>query len=91
MRPAGLEEVERAQADGRWDSAYAGQRLATVPEDLQQALDRNPEAQAFFTTLDSANRYAVFYRIDDAKKPETRARRIEQYVAMLAEHRKLHD
>ena len=91
MKPAGLQEVERARADGRWDSAYAGQRLATVPEDFQQALDRHPEAQVFFATLDSANRYAILYRIDDAKKPETRARRIEQYVAMLAEHRKLHD
>jgi uncharacterized protein YdeI (YjbR/CyaY-like superfamily) len=90
MKPAGLVEVERARADGRWEAAYEGQSRATIPEDLQRELDRNPEAKAFFETLDSANRYAILYRIQDAKRPETRARRIEQYVAMLAEHRKLH-
>jgi uncharacterized protein YdeI (YjbR/CyaY-like superfamily) len=90
MKPAGLVEVEQARADGRWEAAYEGQSRATIPEDLQRELDRNPEAKAFFATLDSANRYAILYRIQDAKRPETRARRIEQYVAMLAEHRKLH-
>jgi uncharacterized protein YdeI (YjbR/CyaY-like superfamily) len=90
MKQAGLAEVERARADGRWEAAYEGQSRATIPEDLQRELDRNPEAKAFFETLDSANRYAILYRIQDAKRPETRARRIEQYVAMLAEHRKLH-
>jgi uncharacterized protein YdeI (YjbR/CyaY-like superfamily) len=90
MKPAGLLEVERARADGRWDGVYEGQRRATVPEDLQRELDRNRQAKAFFETLDSANRYAILYRIADAKRPETRARRIEQYVAMLAERKKLH-
>jgi uncharacterized protein YdeI (YjbR/CyaY-like superfamily) len=90
MEPAGLREVEAAKADGRWDAAYAGQRTATVPEDLQQALDANPAAAAFFAALDSANRYAVLYRVQDAKKPETRARRIEKYVEMLAAGEKLH-
>jgi uncharacterized protein YdeI (YjbR/CyaY-like superfamily) len=90
MEPAGLREVEAAKADGRWDAAYAGQRTATVPEDLQQALDANPAAAAFFAALDSANRYAVLYRVQDAKKRETRARRIEKYVAMLAAGEKLH-
>ncbi len=90
MRPAGLAEIERARADGRWDAAYAGQRSATVPDDLQRALDANPAARDFFATLDGANRYAVLYRIHDAKKPETRARRIEKYVAMLAAGETIH-
>jgi uncharacterized protein YdeI (YjbR/CyaY-like superfamily) len=90
MQPAGMREVERARADGRWDAAYASQRNMTVPDDLRAALDANPAASAFFAALDSANRYAVLYRVQDAKKPETRARRIEQYVAMLAAHEKLH-
>jgi len=83
MKPGGLREVERAQADGRWDAAYAGARAATVPEDLQRALDADDEARAFFATLDSANRYTILYRIQDAKRPETRARRIAKYVLML--------
>lgn len=90
MRPAGLREVERAQADGRWDAAYAGARTMTVPDDLQAALDADAAAGAFFATLDSANRYAVLYRVQDAKRPETRARRIAKYVAMLAAGEKLH-
>jgi len=90
MRPPGLAEVERARADGRWDAAYAGQRTAEVPDDLRQALEHHPQAQAFFATLDSANRYAVLFRVEDAKRPETRARRIAQFVAMLEEHRKIH-
>lgn len=90
MLPAGLREVERATADGRWAAAYAGARTAEVPEDLAAALRADPAAEEFFTTLDSANRYAVLYRVQDAKRPETRARRIAQYVAMLAEHRTLH-
>jgi uncharacterized protein YdeI (YjbR/CyaY-like superfamily) len=90
MRPAGLREVERAKADGRWESAYAGQRTIEVPPDLQAALGANPVAQAFFRTLDSTNRYAILYRIHEAKKPETRARRIQKYVAMLAEKRRIH-
>ncbi|MDP9864705.1 MULTISPECIES: YdeI/OmpD-associated family protein [Streptosporangium] len=90
MRPAGLLEIERAKADGRWEAAYDGSRTATVPEDLARALAGNPAAQEFFATLDSRNRYAVLYRVQDAKKAETRARRIEQYVTMLAEHKKIH-
>jgi uncharacterized protein YdeI (YjbR/CyaY-like superfamily) len=90
MQPAGLAAVEAAQADGRWDAAYEGQRTAAVPDDLQAALDASPEAAAFFATLNSVNRYAVLYRIQDAKKPETRARRIEKFIAMLSRHEKLH-
>jgi len=90
MKPAGLREVERAKADGRWDAAYAGARAATVPDDLQRALDADPEARAFFATLDSANRYAILYRVQDAKRPETRTRRIEKYVAMLHAHETIH-
>jgi uncharacterized protein YdeI (YjbR/CyaY-like superfamily) len=85
MRPAGLAQVEAARADGRWDAAYASQRTATVPEDLRTALDANPAAAAAFETLDSQNRYAILYRVQDAKRAETRARRITRFVAMLAE------
>jgi uncharacterized protein YdeI (YjbR/CyaY-like superfamily) len=85
MTAAGLAEVERAKADGRWDAAYAGQRTATVPDDLERELDANPAARELFLALDSRNRYAILYRIDDAKKPETRARRIAKFVAMLSE------
>ena len=85
MKPAGLREVERARADGRWDAAYEAQSKATVPEDLRRELEKNQAAQEFFAALDGTNRYAILYRIQDAKKPETRARRIEKYVAMLTE------
>ena len=90
MQPAGLAEVERAKADGRWDAAYEGQRVATVPDDLQQALEAQPAALGFFETLDSRNRYAILYRVQDAKRQETRARRIAQFVAMLAEGGKIY-
>jgi uncharacterized protein YdeI (YjbR/CyaY-like superfamily) len=90
MQPAGLEQVLKAQQDGRWDAAYEGQRAATVPDDLQRELDENLEAKAFFATLDGTNRYAILYRLQDAKKPETRARRLAKYIAMLGEHEKLH-
>lgn len=90
MRPAGLAEVERAKTDGRWAAAYASQRTAEVPPDLQAALDADPAAAAFFATLNSQNRYAVLYRIGDAKKPQTRAARIEKYVAMCHEGRQIH-
>jgi uncharacterized protein YdeI (YjbR/CyaY-like superfamily) len=86
MRPAGMREVELAREDGRWDAAYAGQRSMAVPEDLERELAGNEAARAFFATLSSANRYAILYRIADAKRPETRARRIAKYVAMLAAH-----
>lgn len=90
MTPAGLREVERAKADGRWEQAYEPQSRVTVPEDLARALERNERAREFFATLDSANRYAVLYRVAQAKRPETRARRIATFVAMLSEHRKIH-
>ena len=90
MKPAGLLEVERARADGRWEAAYESPRAATVPDDLQTALDANDAAREFFATLSGANRYAILYRIADAKRPQTRARRIEKYVEMLAEQRTLH-
>jgi uncharacterized protein YdeI (YjbR/CyaY-like superfamily) len=83
MRPAGLAEVERAKLDGRWDAAYDGARTATVPDDLRRELDARPAAKAFFEALSSQNRYAILYRLQDAKKPETRARRLAKFVAML--------
>jgi uncharacterized protein YdeI (YjbR/CyaY-like superfamily) len=90
MREPGLREIERAKADGRWEAAYASARVATVPDDLAKALRRNKKAAAAFETLDSQNRYAILYRVNDAKKPETRERRIAQFVEMLSEGRKLH-
>ena len=90
MQAAGLRQVELARADGRWDRAYEGQHAATVPDDLRAALAANPAAEAFFATLDGANRYAVLYRVQDAKRPDTRARRIAQFVAMLAAGQSLH-
>jgi uncharacterized protein YdeI (YjbR/CyaY-like superfamily) len=91
MQSPGLVEVERAKRDGRWDAAYDGQRSAAVPEDLAAALAASPRAAAFFATLDAANRYAVLFRVQAPKKPETRARRVEHFVAMLARHEKIHD
>jgi uncharacterized protein YdeI (YjbR/CyaY-like superfamily) len=83
MRPAGLAEVERAKADGRWAAAYESQRLSTVPDDLQAELDARPEAKAFFEGLGKQNRFAILYQLQDAKRPETRARRLAKFVAML--------
>jgi uncharacterized protein YdeI (YjbR/CyaY-like superfamily) len=90
MKQAGLGEVERARADGRWARAYEGSRTAEVPADLATALARNPRARAFFDALDRANRYAILWRVQNAKKPETRARRIEQFVALCAAGKTLH-
>ncbi len=90
MRPAGLAEIDRARADGRWQAAYAGQRTASVPDDLREALAANPEAAAFFETISSVNRYAIIYRIGAVKRPETRARKIGEFVRMLAEHKTIH-
>ncbi|HEV2374697.1 MAG TPA: YdeI/OmpD-associated family protein [Streptosporangiaceae bacterium] len=87
MQPAGLAEVERAKADGRWDAAYEPQRTATVPQDLQAALDADPSAKEFFATLDSRNRYAILHRLGATKTPSARAARIEKYVTMLHEHK----
>ena len=89
MRPAGLEEIERAKANGRWDAAYEPQSTASVPPDFAQALAACPEAEAFFATLTGAKRYSFLYRIQDAKRPETRARRIEKFVAVLAQGKTL--
>ena len=83
MRPAGFAEVERAKADGRWAAAYDRQRFNTVPEDLQTELDTRPEAKAFFEGLNSQNRYTILYQLQDAKRPETRARRLAKFVATL--------
>lgn len=83
MRPAGLAEIERAKRDGRWDRAYDSPSTAAVPDDLRRALDENPRAREFFDRLDSRNRYAILHRIQTAKRAETRARRIEKFVAML--------
>jgi uncharacterized protein YdeI (YjbR/CyaY-like superfamily) len=90
MHPSGWAEVERARADGRWAAAYAGQASMEVPADLAAALDANPDAHAMFARLNSHNRYAVLYRIGTAKRAETRARRIEQFVAMLARGETIH-
>jgi len=90
MKPAGLAEIEKAKASGRWEAAYDSQSRATVPEDLQQELDKNPAAARFFATLDSTNRYAILYRIQEPKKPETRARRIEKFIGMLERGEKVH-
>lgn len=90
MKPAGLREVEQAKTDGRWEAAYEAQSTATVPDDLRRELEKNDRAREFFSTLDSRNRYAILYRIQDAKKPETRVRRLEQYVAMLSKQKKIY-
>jgi uncharacterized protein YdeI (YjbR/CyaY-like superfamily) len=85
-----MAEIEAARADGRWEAAYEGQRTAKVPDDLRAELNANPAAHEFFETLDSANRYAVIYRLNDAKKPETRERRLRKFVAMLERGEKIH-
>ena len=90
LRPAGAAEVDAAKADGRWEAAYEGQRTAKVPDDLQRELDANQAAREFFAGLDSANRYAIVYRLNDAKKPETRERRLRKFVAMLERGEKIH-
>jgi uncharacterized protein YdeI (YjbR/CyaY-like superfamily) len=90
MHPAGRAEIEKAKSDGRWDQAYAGQRTSEVPDDLRAALAACPAAAEFFTTISSVNRYAILYRIGSVKRPETRARKIAQYVQMLANHQTIH-
>jgi uncharacterized protein YdeI (YjbR/CyaY-like superfamily) len=84
MRAGGLREIERAKEDGRWDDAYDPPTTATVPDDFQQALDAEPAARQFFETLGSTKRYSFLYRITDAKRAETRAKRIAEYVELLA-------
>jgi uncharacterized protein YdeI (YjbR/CyaY-like superfamily) len=90
MRSAGLAQVEAAKADGRWEAAYEGQSSAKAPPDLQRELDANPAAAKFFDSLDGANRYAILYRLDEAKKPETRERRLRKFVGMLERGEKIH-
>jgi uncharacterized protein YdeI (YjbR/CyaY-like superfamily) len=90
MKAAGLEAIENAKKNGRWDAAYDSPRGATVPSDFQAALDANARASSFFKTLDGANRYAVLWRIQTVKKAETRARKIQQLIAMLEKEEKIH-
>jgi uncharacterized protein YdeI (YjbR/CyaY-like superfamily) len=90
MRPAGRSEVERAKADGRWRAAYAGQKRSAIPADLRRELDARPAARAFFATLSAQNRYAIIYRLQDAKRPDTRARRLAKFVDMLEAGETLH-
>ena len=90
MRPRGLAEIEKAKSDGRWAAAYAPQSTAEIPEDLGAALDAHPEAKAFFATLRGANRYAVLYRVHDAKTAKTRSARIDKFVSMLARGETVH-
>jgi uncharacterized protein YdeI (YjbR/CyaY-like superfamily) len=91
MAPAGLREVEAARADGRWEAAYDSPATAGVPPDLQAALDADPAAGEFFAGLDRANRYAILYRLQEARRPETRARRLEKFLSMLREGRRIHE
>jgi uncharacterized protein YdeI (YjbR/CyaY-like superfamily) len=91
VRPAGTAEIEAARADGRWEAAYEGQRSAKVPDDLRRELDANPAAAESFAGLDSANRYAIIYRLNEAKKAETRERRLAKFVAMLERGEKIHE
>ncbi len=90
MQPAGLQEVERAKQDGRWDAAYDAPSTATVPDDLQAELDKDPKAAEFWEALSKQNRYAILWRLMDAKKPETRQRRLEQFMEMLRRGDSLH-
>ncbi|WP_010500224.1 YdeI/OmpD-associated family protein [Paenibacillus elgii] len=90
MQPPGLRAIEAAKQNGQWDKAYESQSRATVPDDLQRELDRNPQAKAFFEALDKQNRFAVLFRIHSAKKAETRAKRIQQFVTMLERGEKIY-
>jgi uncharacterized protein YdeI (YjbR/CyaY-like superfamily) len=90
LAPAGVREMEAAQRDGRWDAAYPSPSRMRPPEDLMAALEKYPEAQRFFEGLNSQNRYAILYRLHDAKRPETRARRLEEFVRLLREGKTLH-
>lgn len=90
MKPAGLKAVEAARQDGRWDAAYASQKNISVPEDFQAALDTNKKAKAFFATLNSVNRYAILFRIQTARKAETRAKRIQQFIEILDKNEKIY-
>jgi len=91
MRPAGLKSIEAAKNDGRWDAAYASQKNISIPDDFHSALDENKKAKAFFETLKSAERYSFLFRIQTAKKAETRAKRIQQFIEMLERNEKFHE
>jgi len=90
MQPAGLAAIEAAQHNGQWQRAYDSARTAALPDDLAAALEQHPRAKAFYATLNSANRYALTFRLQNAKKPETRARRLSQFIEMLEKGEKLH-
>jgi len=90
MKPAGLKAIELAKQDGRWDAAYASQKNISVPDDFQAELDKNKKVKAFFATLNSVNRYAILFRIQTAKKAETRAKRIQQFIEMLERGEKIY-
>ena len=90
MTPAGHNAIQQAKSNGRWESAYDSPSRATVPEDFQTALNMNPRANAFFKNLDRANRYAILFRIQTGKKPETRARSIQKFITMLERSEKIH-
>jgi uncharacterized protein YdeI (YjbR/CyaY-like superfamily) len=91
MKAAGLKAIEQAKANGRWESAYDSQSRAAVPEDFQSALDSSPKAKEFFADLDSANRYAILFRIQNVKKAETRARKVREFIDMLERHERIHE
>jgi uncharacterized protein YdeI (YjbR/CyaY-like superfamily) len=90
MKPAGLAEIERAKGDGRWDAAYQSPKSATMPADFKKELDRHPKAKAFFKTLSKTNSYAILWRIQTAKKPETRARRMTDFIERLEKGETIH-
>ena len=90
MQPAGLAAINAARESGRWEAAYDSHRTATMPDDLQAALDKNPNAAEFFATLNSQNRYAILHRLQIVKKAETRQKRIDQFIQMLEKHEKLY-
>ena len=90
MMPAGLRAIENAKRNGRWENAYHSAKGSPIPEDFLVAMAKNGKAKTFFDTLNSANRYAILFRIQTAKKAETRARRIEQFIGMLERHEKIH-
>lgn len=90
MKSAGLQKIERAKKDGRWDAAYDSPSGTTVPSDFQAALDGNAQANAFFASLDARNRFVVLFRIQTAKKANTRTKRIQQFIEMLKKNEKLY-
>lgn len=90
LKPAGLEQVELAKADGRWEAAYASPANVAIPDDLQAALDASPQAGEFWERLNKSNRFAIVFQLEDAKKPETRTRRLEKFVGMLERGEKLY-